>query len=80
MNYHARMMNIQFPKYATTPMTYETGHRDARHAAAEIANEADAEIKRLQTQLDQITYLLRANPNAYAYDILETFEVERVTE
>jgi hypothetical protein len=38
------------------------------------------DYERLRAQLDQIMYLLRANPNAYAYDILETVEGERVAE
>jgi len=44
-NYHARMMNIQPPEFRfVQPIDYHEGHRDARHAAAEIALEADIEI------------------------------------
>lgn len=49
MNYHGRIMNIM--DYRWHSHDYLTGHRDARHAAAEIANEADAEIERLQEEL-----------------------------
>lgn len=60
-NYHGRMMNIavvlrQMLETTTNPYlddveTYKLGHRDARHAAAEIAAEADARIASLETQL-----------------------------
>jgi catalase len=52
MNYHGRIMNIPInhPK-AMTSENYKEGHRDARHDAAEIANEADAEIERLRSAL-----------------------------
>lgn len=51
-DFHGRMMNIQAPHYADS---YErkVGHRDARHAAAEIALEADAEIERLTALLHE---------------------------
>lgn len=60
-NFHGRMMNIavvlrQMLETTTNPYlddvgTYKRGHRDARHAAAEIANEADARIEQLEAQL-----------------------------
>ena len=45
MSYHARMMNIQM---GGDDVRYKVGHRDARHAAADIANEADAELDALR--------------------------------
>jgi hypothetical protein len=51
-NYHGRIMNIQtVPESDFEPhmsrkdrLCYKEGHRDARHAAAEIALEADERI------------------------------------
>lgn len=54
MSLHDDIMNI--PAIITGPMErerariYETGHRDARHAAAELAVKVDAEIKRLTAE------------------------------
>lgn len=62
-NYHAQMMNITTERNAvieddlaaagvtTTVTAYNCGHRDARHAAAEIANEADQRIEELEAKL-----------------------------
>jgi len=46
MDYHGRIMNIQcvVPTSVIWPTSYKFGHRDARHAAAEIALEAQREI------------------------------------
>ena len=44
MTYHNRIMNIKM----IGGEGYKEGHRDARHAAAEIALEADAEIEELR--------------------------------
>jgi hypothetical protein len=55
MDYHGRIMNIQ-----TTGLTapnssygngYKVGHRSARHAAAEIVLEAQAEIEALRKEV-----------------------------
>lgn len=55
MSYHQRMMNIPCPTGRDTAFDYVYGHRDARHAAAEIANEADAEVERLR-EINQLWY------------------------
>ena len=52
MDYHGRIMNIEVDvasmaaagKPRSLRFAFKAGHRDARHAAAEIANEADATI------------------------------------
>ena len=54
MSYHSKIMNI--PVTLTTfpgelAIAHKFGHRDARHAAAEIALQADAEIERLREAL-----------------------------
>ena len=55
--YHDRIMNLQIPKpdddtrglpAVVETMEYKEGYRDARHAAAEIANEADGRIEELE--------------------------------
>lgn len=52
MGYHEKMMNIPRPSTRSrNGPHYAAGHRDARHAAAEIAAEADAEIDALKAQL-----------------------------
>lgn len=57
-DYHARMMNIAAVPDFLLPIggesAYKTGHRDARHAAAEIALEANAEIARLTAERDRL--------------------------
>lgn len=57
VSYHARVMNIRddatdemFP--GSSRFAYKTGHKDARHVAAEIASEADAELDRLREDRD----------------------------
>ena len=61
MDYHGRIMNIAIDPVRggqielAHPFTaYSIGHREARHAAAEIANEADAEIARLRDALESV--------------------------
>ena len=57
MNLHGQIMNLAVRKedklraYSVgDALVYEYGHRDARHAAAELALEADAEIERLRAE------------------------------
>ena len=50
-NFHGRMMNIRDGADGADSIEYKRGHRDARHAAAEIANEADNRIAELEAQL-----------------------------
>jgi hypothetical protein len=58
-SYHGAMMNVQ-PKYPNgrvrmdCSMEYKEGHRDARHACADIANDADAEIAALRERVTGI--------------------------
>lgn len=49
-NYHGRILNVQSIGGGPFGGYYE-GHRDARHSAAEIGNEADAEVERLRDLL-----------------------------
>lgn len=65
MDCHGRIMNIECNttqivrlKISRTEIAYKYGHRDARHAAAEIALEAQAEIARLREVLSVIAYPL----------------------
>lgn len=58
MNYHGRMINISEARapLSTEPQKltwFKQGHRCARHAAAEIANEADREIAELNVALSR---------------------------
>ena len=56
-NYHGRIMNIPSDvEGMSNPsrVIYKTGHRDARHAAAEIAAEADELVEDLYEALDNL--------------------------
>lgn len=78
-DYHNRMMNIQVDaasmaeagKPRSLRLAYKYGHRDARHAAAEIALEAQAEIARLREVLSVI---------AYPLNISKIYHVDAVTQ
>lgn len=61
MNYRQRMMNIPLGDLIADSGQYRNGHRDARHAAAEIANEADAEVERLREVMAGVR--ARLNPD-----------------
>lgn len=64
MDLHGQIMNLpqtpsgDFEKHAANPAWrgYQIGHRDARHAAAELVLKADAEIKRLCAALYEIAH------------------------
>ena len=60
-DFHGRMVNIQITPESslnlrddTARSLYKLGHRDARHAAAEIANEADRQIEELMSRLGRL--------------------------
>lgn len=56
-DYHGRIMNIQSKNHGGCEHSsglYRLGHRDARHAAAEIANEAACEIDRLRAEGERL--------------------------
>lgn len=62
-NYHGKVMNIRIDDEKLIDArdcapdrdsVYRYGHRDARHVAAEIANEADTEIADLQTEIERL--------------------------
>lgn len=59
MDFHNEIMNISV-KHETiscevgNPRDYKLGHRDARHAAAELALKADARIKELEDILSRL--------------------------
>jgi len=83
MDYHGRIMNIADGRDGFADMdvvrAYKSGHRDARHAAAEIANEADAEIARLRDALTHIAEYWNRSENDTAmndalFHMIETAE------
>ncbi len=55
MSLHDQIMNLPAPDYsvllAMPDYAAKIGHRDARHAAAELALKADAQIERLRHAL-----------------------------
>ena len=59
MDLHGQIMRIRANvtadgKFRHRSDEYNEGHRDARHAAAELALKADAEIKRMRGALFEI--------------------------
>lgn len=61
MNLHNEIMNIQIDTNKIVPKhispvgnhAYKEGHRDARHAAAELSLKAESRIKELEEQLEE---------------------------
>lgn len=61
-DYHRKVMNLPLPsRVYDRDSHYKSGARDARHAAAEIAAEADAEIARLTARIDKMMMPPRAD-------------------
>ena len=63
MNLHGQIMNlgaVEPDEYADGPVrtAYRVGHRDARHAAAELALKADAELDALRKDAARLEWLL----------------------
>jgi hypothetical protein len=62
-DYHDKIMHVHYRRSAEKLMfadaretnAYKEGHRDARHAAAEIATEADSEIAKLRCEIQDLT-------------------------
>ena len=57
MIYHGKMMNVQWTAIQYTdgvPFDYISGHKEARHACAGIALEADAEIAALKARIAEL--------------------------
>jgi hypothetical protein len=53
MDIQEKRLDSQFPDGISRVM-YKEGHRDARHAAAELAIKADARIEALEAALQEI--------------------------
>ena len=68
-NYHNRIMNIQTneEKYESmeglSKHAFKLGHRDARHAAAEIALEAEREIENLINESREDSFYIMSLEN-----------------
>lgn len=56
MSFHGQIMNI--PSAVDALPAYLLGHRDARHAAAELANAADLQIENLTAENKKMKALL----------------------
>lgn len=73
MNYHAKMMNIPDNVSGGMPLgearvAYKVGHKDARHAAAEIAAKADADIATLRSALQLARSEIAGLPRSIGYE------------
>jgi len=74
-DFHGRVMNIQCNMSASicrpaedTALAYKYGHRDACHAAEEIANEADAAIAAKDSEIENLRYEL-ASEKTYVQQV-----------
>jgi hypothetical protein len=75
MNLHSDIMNIQIDEEdlkANLPKAsfaaYKVGHRDARHAAAELSLKAEARIEELENILNKLLFSITPVSNA-AYNL-----------
>jgi len=76
MNLHSDIMNIQTKKVqeiqaikegGSSPiLMYRQGHRDARHAAAEVSLKAEARIEELEEEMKKARQLLLNGVNPFA--------------
>ena len=73
MNLHNDIMNIPAVKFEASPkqygeydLVYRLGHRDARHAAAELSLKAEARIEELEEELKKSRQLLLNAVNPFA--------------
>jgi galactose-1-phosphate uridylyltransferase len=69
MNLHGQIMNLPVvPKNMDAEpnqrLAYKLGHRDARHAAAELALTADDQIRKLREALE---WIARVNATDHEY-------------
>lgn len=74
MDLHSEIMNI--PTIVGTyndEFCYKLGHRDARHAAAELALKADARIEELETVLKEL-YVASGTVANCAYNVGQSHE------
>jgi len=68
MSTHDDIMNITCPPaYAGSDVTlgYKLGHRDARHAAASLANASDREIEQLKDSIRAIAVQWERQKNLF---------------
>lgn len=70
MSLHDKIIDI--PPSRTDSQGYLIGHRDARHAAAELAAEADAQIAALQAECKSLRHLA----GMYRSQAYRTFNVD----
>lgn len=83
-DYHGRIMNIERDpmKVASAPAgsAYFFGHRDARHAAAEIANDAQREIDDTAKKLAVAKEIIKALRELHAAHEAEIARLREVLE
>jgi len=83
MNLHNKIMNIPIANdfdYADFPnkvYAYKSGHRDARHAAAELSLKSEARIEELEDALrkaqEDIRWMLNSQQflNGFVFDYID---------
>lgn len=60
MSLQEKILSLSMYSNEPNPDTYALGHRDARHAAAELAAQADARIDALESAGRRVTDAFRA--------------------
>ena len=80
MHLHSAIMNIRvdeqnlFYKYGNESLyAYKEGHRDARHAAAELSLKADARIEELKAAISRLIEKARYTLCSSQFDELDEY-------
>ena len=87
MDLHGQIMNIQCQKLPAFPFAggaagpeqlkaYKEGHRDARHAAAELALQAEATRDELLSLLRKARDEFKGLPHSLGYEFTHLREIE----
>jgi hypothetical protein len=84
MNFHNLMMNIPANPYSGYDgkqlLAYKYGHKDARHAAAEIALKADIRIEELEEALRDVVQQYENVRAAEGYPSAQSESTKRAKE
>lgn len=80
MDLHGQIMNLPHPPMARVEknpsIAYKVGHRDARHAAAELALQADAAREELLALLRKARNEFKGLPHSLGYEFTHLPEID----
>jgi len=81
MNLHSKIMNIdpnaEDIKNNQLRLAYKSGHRDARHEAAELAIKTENRIEDLELALDNMCNMWRSVCESYGWDADHLIQYEQ---